>query len=140
MHQSMGSASAGETAMKVGDELPPLTIDVGEAEIAELAAILRDPNPIHLDPAAVRAAGLGDRVVNQGPANLAYILNMLEAAFPLHRLDSLESRYLANVRAGDRAEAGGAILAIEDDTIDCEVWLKVEDKVAVGGKARLTPR
>ena len=46
------------------------------------AVALADPNPIHLDPEAVKAAGLGDRVINQGPAGLGYLLNMLHEAVP----------------------------------------------------------
>ena len=43
------------------------------------AAIARDPNPIHWDRAAVAERGLGDRLINQGPINLGYVVNMLLA-------------------------------------------------------------
>ena len=42
------------------------------------AVILDDPNPIHLDANAVKQVGLGNKTINQGPANIAYILNMIE--------------------------------------------------------------
>ena len=44
-----------------------------------MAAILRDPYPIHWDRQATAALGLGGRTVNQGPLNLGYIANMLMA-------------------------------------------------------------
>ena len=124
-----------------GDALPALSHRVEPADMARLAEILRDPNPIHLDPAAATALGLGDRVVNQGPANLAYIVNMLVAALPGHRLVELDSRYLANVFGGDLVEAGGTITSVTDGAIECETWLKRgEGIVAVFAKATLVPR
>lgn len=110
--------------MKVGDTLPILTHVVESTAMVIMAEILRDPNPIHLDPAAAAAAGLGDRVINQGPANLGYVIEMLHAALPDHRVESLESRYLANVRGGDTVTAGGKVLAAEADRVSCEAWLK----------------
>lgn len=110
-------------------------------DMRPLADILRDPNPIHLDPSAAAAAGLGDRVINQGPANLAYIVNLLAKAFPSYRLAGLQSRFLAAVRHGDMVEAGGRILSREADAIECELWLDVAGAGrAVAAKARLVPR
>jgi acyl dehydratase len=127
--------------MKLGDSLPVWRHQVQAAAMVPIAEILRDPNPIHLDPAAVAAVGLGDRVINQGPANLAYIINMLAAAFPDHRLESLESRFLANVRADDRVEAGGTIAEIAGDRVTCDLWLEVEGSgPAVKARAVLAPR
>jgi acyl dehydratase len=127
--------------MKPGDSLPVWRHQVQAEAMVPIAEILRDPNPIHLDPAAVAAIGLGDRVINQGPANLAYVINMLSAAFPGHHLDSLESRFLANVRAGDLVEAGGTIVELSGDRITCDLWLEVEGSGhAVKARAVLAPR
>lgn len=127
--------------MKPGDSLTPYRHRVDPAAMAQLAGILRDPNPIHLDAKAAAAAGLGDRVVNQGPANLAYIVNMLTAAFPNHRLLHLESRYLANVFGDDIVEAGGEVTNVIDREVTCEAWLKREDgTIAVSAIARLGRR
>jgi 3-hydroxybutyryl-CoA dehydratase len=106
-----------------------------------MAEVLRDPNPIHLDPAAALAAGLGDRVINQGPANLAYVADMLQAAFPAHRIAALDSRYLANVRDGDIVTAGGHIRSIDGDRVGCDAWLQIEDgTIAVAVVATLVAR
>ena len=57
--------------MQVGDELAPFSVESVSAEaMAVLAEVLRDPNPIHLDPAAAAAAGLGNSRINKGPANI----------------------------------------------------------------------
>lgn len=115
----------------VGDSLPVLRIESISAEkMRQLAAVLRDPNPIHLDPAAVAKLGLGDRVINQGPANLAYIINMLRAAFTNSRLLQLDARFLSNVFAGDAVEAGGRVTSLthaaDGTRVACETWLNVD--------------
>jgi acyl dehydratase len=126
--------------VKAGDALPMHRLTVAAAPMRVLAEILRDPNPIHLDPAAAAAAGLGPRVVNQGPANLAYILDMLAQAFPAHRIRSVESRFLASVFDGDEVEAGGTVLDADDGSIRCETWLKARgDQTAVTAVVVLTP-
>lgn len=117
----------------VGDVLPVWRIEsVSPDDMRRLADTLRDPNPIHLDPAAVARLGLGHRVINQGPANLAYIVNMLRAAFPGSRLLQLDARFLANVFGGDAVEAGGRITEVEASArgtqISCDTWLNVDGR------------
>lgn len=127
--------------MNAGDRLPTLRHSVTAAAMRPIADLLQDTNAIHLDPVATAAAGLGDRVINQGPANLAYILNLLENTFPKHRIAILDSRFLANVREGDIVEAGGSVVAREEDRITCELWLRVADAgPAVSVTTTLVPR
>lgn len=120
----------------VGQTLPPLRIDKLSSESMKVwAGILRDPNPIHLDPAVVRAQGLGERVINQGPANLAYVISMLQAAFPDAFIENLDTRFLGNTFAADNLEAGGEVSAVDplEDGLrfTCDAWLQAEgrDKV-----------
>jgi 3-hydroxybutyryl-CoA dehydratase len=127
--------------MRPGDALPSRVLTITAAPMRVMAEVLRDPNPIHLDPKAVAAVGLGDRVINQGPANVAYVIDMLLTAFPGHRLQAIESRFLANVRDGDRVEAGGVISAVGPGQVSCDAWLKIEGGgTAVAVTATLTPR
>jgi 3-hydroxybutyryl-CoA dehydratase len=113
----------------IGDSLAPFAIDRIDPQAMQIwAGLLHDPNPIHLDRAAVVAAGLGDRRINQGPANLAYIINMLRRALPDRRLGSIDVRYMANVLEDDAVVAGGIVTAIDDDAIVCDVWLDVADR------------
>lgn len=126
----------------VGQVLGPLRIQSVSAEqMKDWAQVLRDPNPIHLDPAAVKAKGLGDRVINQGPANLSYIMAMLQTALPRVRIRSLEVKYLDNVFGGDSVQAGAKVVEVSpgDPTrVICEVWLNVEDRgPAIQGSAVL---
>jgi 3-hydroxybutyryl-CoA dehydratase len=116
-----------------GQLLKPLKIaSVSAADMREWAQVLRDPNPIHLDPSAVAARGLGDRVINQGPANLAYVFTMIQAALPGARVRSFDIRYIDTVFAGDAVEAGARIVSVDawGTPVTCEVWLNVEGRGA----------
>ena len=100
-----------------------------------MSVLLDDPNPIHLDVAAVRELGLGDRLINQGPANVAYMMDMIRENFPTGRLRHFRTRLLSNVFQGDTVTAGGSVESTEDHPdgrqITCQVWLDVEE----GGRA-----
>ena len=121
----------------MGEELTPFVWTVGQADVRRVAEILHDPNPIHLDEAAARAVGLA-HPINQGPANLAYAVNMLSAAFPGGQLLDIDSRYLANVPVGDTVRAEGAVLSREDGIVTCEFRvINSAGQMAVAGTARL---
>ncbi|MCY3578575.1 MAG: MaoC/PaaZ C-terminal domain-containing protein [bacterium] len=114
------------TAPSVGDELPRLVIESVDAEkMKTMAALLADSNPIHWDVDTVRELGMGDQPVNQGPNNLGYVMNMLgDWAGGAERIRQIRVRFLDNVFAGDRLEAGGTVTAVGDDGyVDCDVWL-----------------
>jgi 3-hydroxybutyryl-CoA dehydratase len=112
---------------------------VSAEHMKTLARALEDPNPIHLDPAEVERLGMGTRVINQGPANCSYIVNMLREAYPQGTITQLEFRLLGNVFGGDRAIAGGEITA-EGETIQLSVWLDVEGRGrVVDGTATVRP-
>jgi acyl dehydratase len=122
-----------------GDALPPWVLAAVSAEaMRELAPILDDPNPIHLDGAAAARAGLGDRPVNQGPANIGYVVTMLRRALPDATLVRLTCRLTGTVVAGDRVVAGGDVLEVAGPEVVCAVWLDVDGAHrAVEGTARL---
>ena len=65
------------------------------------AVILDDPNPIHLDANAVKQVGLGNKTINQGPANIAYILNMIEENFPNSQILKMNNKMTDSVLEGD---------------------------------------
>ena len=77
------------------------SITVRADEMKLMALLLRDPNPIHLDPHAAAAVGLGHACVNQGPANLAYALTHVTARHPEATLTGFDARFRATVVAGD---------------------------------------
>jgi acyl dehydratase len=137
---------------EIGDALPPLAIESVDAEkMKTMASILRDPNPIHWDVGAVRDLGLGDRPVNQGPNNMAYLVNLLAGyAGGFDRVRRLQVRFLANVFAGDRLVAGGRVTGVDlgpgagEVTVECDVWLRRDDDendtVMAGTAAVTVPR
>lgn len=124
-------------AVHVGTVLPPLEVEVRAERMKTTAALLADPNPIHFDVRAVRALGLGDRPINQGPLNMGYVMNMLAAFSGSHeRLRRFRVRFLANVLAGDRLRATGVVTGLRaaggERLADCDVELTV-----VGGSTVL---
>lgn len=98
--------------------LGPLVIESVSAEhMKTLAVVLDDPNPIHLT---------GPRPINQGPANLAWMLDLVREAFEGAALQAVNVRFLANVHAGDRVIAAGRVEAVEDGRATCSVWLDID--------------
>lgn len=116
----------------VGDVLPPFVIErISPEGMRDWSVFLADPNPIHLDVEVVKAKGLGDKRINQGPINVAYVINMLLGAFPGGRIVAMDSRFLDNVYEGDRVTAAGTVTAIDGNRISCEFTLNVDGRGAV---------
>ncbi len=120
--------------VEVGSPITPFRVDgVDEARMKTMAALLRDPNPIHFDAEAVRSLGLGDRPVNQGPLNVAYVVNALLAwaGGDPAALRHLQVRFTGNVFAGDRVTAGGEVVGLQQvdggTVATCDVWLDRDD-------------
>jgi acyl dehydratase len=94
-----------------------------------MALLLRDPNPIHFDHAALHDLGLGERVINQGPIGIGYIMNMLAAwSGDARRLLTLRCRFMAQVFEGDGLTVGGEVAQIDprgegDLDVACRVWI-----------------
>jgi acyl dehydratase len=113
---------------------------VSSEKMKIFAAIARDPNPIHWDRAAVAERGLGERLINQGPTNLGYVINMLLAWAGPASIRELTVRFTSNVFDGDSVVAGGVVTAIREAQgerlADCDVWLDRGDGTrAVAGSA-----
>ena len=128
-------------AVAVGDRLPEWRLEsVSAQRMGLLAAILRDPNPIHWDRAEVARRGLGERLINQGPTNVGYVCNaLLDWAGPT-ALRSLTVRFTANVFDGDSVVAGGVVTGVDEQDgttlASCDVWLDRGDGTrAVEGRA-----
>ncbi len=78
-----------------------------------LMELMHDTNPVHDDPELVEKRRLSGPV-NQGPANLAYVVNMLVGwAGPEMRLERLDFRFLDIVVPGDSVIASGTVTAVE---------------------------
>ena len=124
-------------AVKIGDELPPVEHTVDPQNMKLMAALLRDPNPIHFDASSVQRLGLGDRVVTQGPMTLAFVSDAVTSWAGIASLRSLRVRMLANVFGGDTVRCTGRVTAIDGvlGLITVEVGAAVDDRAVVQGTA-----
>jgi acyl dehydratase len=129
--------------LEPGTELAPYRIESVNPETMEVwAPILHDPNPIHLDRAAVRAAGLGDRRINQGPINLAYVITMFHRDFPGALVEDMRNRFTDNAYEGEALEARATITDIDKSEDMIRVMLSFslhsdERDVVISGSATL---
>ena len=99
-----------------GDEIPEWVMEEVSAErMRTMAALLRDPNPLHWDRDAVAALpfGLRRRTINQGPLGLGYMVNMLHAWAGPGCIRRLVMRFPQVVLDGERVVARGAILSVK---------------------------
>ena len=113
--------------VKTGYVLPPFVIEsVSPDAMRDWSVFLADPNPIHLDVEVVKAKG-----INQGPINVAYMMNMLMTAFPGCSIETMDSRFLDNVYEGDRVVASGEVTAVEGNRISCDIKLDVDGRGTV---------
>lgn len=124
-----------------------MTPDIGDAlqvfrfgpidprSMATWAGLLKDPNPIHLDVEAVKGMGLGDRRINQGPANLAYLINPVLQTFPGARFERIVNRFIGNVFEGDMIVATGTVTRVDPSTdgtrVTCDMVLEAVGRGAV---------
>ena len=129
--------------VQVGDAIPSWSMDhVDPARMKTMAAILRDPYPVHWDRAANEVFGLGGRVINQGPLNLSYVANMLmEWAGPTS-IRRLTVSFGRPVLDGDCVVACGRVMALTvhdgESRAECEVWLDRDGEHVVDGTAVVT--
>ena len=128
------------TAVQVGDGIPPWTMpSVDPARMRTMAASLRDPYSVHWDREANAALGLPGRVVNQGPLNLGYIVNMLLAWAGPSCVRRLTVSFGRPVLDGDSVTARGRVTAIAavdgERRATCEVWLERAGEHVVTGTA-----
>jgi acyl-coenzyme A thioesterase PaaI-like protein len=79
--------------------------------------------------------GLDGRVINQGPLNLSYIVNMLHAFAGPTSIRRLTVSFARPVFDGDLVVAGGEVTEVQDSLLVCGVWLKRGDEIVVSGTA-----
>lgn len=134
---------------QAGDALPEWVMgEVSAERMRTMAALLRDPNPLHWDRDAVAALplGLGRRTINQGPLGLGYMVNMLHAWAGPDCIRRLVTRFPQVVLDGERVVAGGRIERLRvrggESLADCSIWLQNDERgVLLEGEAtvRLPP-
>ncbi len=94
-------------------EIPTFVVPAVRIEdIITVMDVMGDVNPIHVDEDLVRELGLRGPV-NQGPANLAYVVNMLIAwAGSPESIRHLNVRFQSISCPGDRLEARGSVVRL----------------------------
>ena len=90
------------------------------ARMRTMAAILRDPYPVHWDRDGNAAIGLPGRVINQGPLNLGYVVNMLLAWAGPSCVRRLSVSFGRPVLDGDNVTALGSVTACRRSTANVE--------------------
>ncbi len=136
----MSEGASGAMNVQVGDEIPPWEMPfVDPARMRTMAAILRDPYPVHWDRTSNERLGMGGRVINQGPLNLSYLVNMLHAWAGPTCVRRLTVSFGRPVLDEDSVTARGRVLSV--DEVDgerratCELRLMRGDEVVVSGTA-----
>ncbi len=124
----------------VGDNIPPWTMSLVDPErMKTMAAILRDPYPVHWDRSVNNRLGLDGRVINQGPLNLSYIVNMLHAWSGPASVRRLTVSFGRPVLDGDTVTANGTVVAVDwvggETQATCDVWLERDGERVVTGSA-----
>ncbi len=102
-------------------ELQPFVWQVGRDQITAYAEASGDRNPIHLDDAAARAAGLPG-VIAHGMLGMAQLANFVVAYAGDHRrLRRLRCRFSGMVLPGDTITFTGRVVGEEEGLVRLEL-------------------
>ena len=130
-----------ELSSYVGTALPSLEVNpVDPQKMKTMAALLRDPYPVHWDRKANEVLGIGNNVINQGPLNLSYVANMLMQWQGPTCIKRLKAKFLKPVLDNDTVIAGGKVIEVLDESssrILCEIWLLRENETVLSGEAEI---
>ena len=115
--------------INVGDQIPDWVMpSVLPERMRTMAAILRDPNPVHWDPDVVEGMGYGHHTINQGPLGLSYMINMLHDWTGHSSIRQIVMRFPMAVLDGDHITAKGEVTHVREENgetlADCRIWLE----------------
>ena len=125
----------------VGDAIPPFRMQrVTPERMKTVAAIFRDPFPVHWDREVTRAMGFEGRLLNQSPINLGYVINMLVDWAGPRCLRRVRVEFPQPVFDGDSVCAGGRVVSLSregaETIAECEIWLDRQGGVrSLAGRA-----
>jgi acyl dehydratase len=108
--------------MAVGDEIPPLEVEITREGIRTYAEASGDRNLIHLDEMYARTAGLPG-VIAHGMLQMGFLAEAVGAwSGDPGRIRRLRCRFAAAAVPGDRLRFGGRVAAETDAGIELELW------------------
>ena len=138
--QVSGDFEGEKLNIKADDEIPSLNIpSVDPQRMKTMAALLRDPYPIHWDAEGNEKMGIKGNVVNQGPLNLSYLVNMLMNWQGQDCIRRLTVRFTGWVLDGDSLSAHGKVISLNNTNDEllakCEIWLERDGERLLQGEA-----
>jgi acyl dehydratase len=132
------TSAPGMSTADADESIPTWDMPSVEAgRMRTMAAILRDPYPVHWDRSSNQRLGLGNRVINQGPLNLSYIANMLMEWAGPEAVRRLTVSFGRPVLDEDHVIARGRVRETVDGIARCDVWLTRGDETVVTGTAEV---
>ena len=113
-------------SVKVGDRLPSLLLPpVTRTMLALYADASGDPNPIHIDVAFARAAGMPD-VLAHGMLLMAWLGRLLTNWAPQRDMREFGVRFSAMTHVGERITCAGRIVDKQERDGECLVKIEVK--------------
>ncbi|WP_316149075.1 MaoC family dehydratase [Cupriavidus sp. BIC8F] len=114
--------------VKVGDTLPPLTLEpINRTTLALFAGASNDHNPIHIDTDYARKAGMPD-VFAHGMLSMAYLGRLLTQWVDQRQLRQFGVRFVGITHLGHRITCTGRV--VEKLEIEGEKRVKLEIQTA----------
>ncbi|MBB5959711.1 acyl dehydratase [Saccharothrix tamanrassetensis] len=116
----------------VGTELPELPeLRITRTLLARFADASGDPNPIHLDPDAARAAGLSD-VIAHGMLSMGFLGRLVTGWVPVADLLSFRVRFAAATPVGTRIRCAAKVKDLAEHDGERRVRLSLTVRVVDG--------
>ena len=129
------------TVVRVGDKIPSWEMPcVERSRMRTMAAILRDPNPVHWDAKLVSTLplGAGERTINQGPLGLSYMVNMLHDWAGPTCIKRLFMTFPKIVLSEDFVIAKGIVTGVSSEReVTCDIWLERDEVRLLDGNATI---
>src|SRR6266508_1030402 len=109
----MNQPAADTRTFDTGDELPAITKFITQEKINRYAAVSGDLNPLHIHPDSAARGQFGGTVAH-GMLILAYVSEMMTAAFGGWWDGKLKVRFRAPARPGDTVSTSGRVVRVEE--------------------------
>jgi acyl dehydratase len=111
---------------EIGDELPELRRVVTADDVSAYADAGGDHNPLHQDDAVARAAGFAG-VIAHGMFTMGHMATAVASfAGDAAKVVRISAQFRAPVFLGEEIVAGGRVVAMDDDTMTLDTWVRLD--------------